>query len=966
MKKLVRLVVIAFVFLLAVFIGWFNYAQEETSTTLLQWTTLNITIKNLAWDSVSSSNANDFKVKYFKEAEYLTTEYETWIISEDWEIPIYAWFDTWDETIYYYTTANTIYMNAASNSMFYNFQNIKEIDLAKFDTSKVTSMKSMFFGCKKLEKLDLSNFKTNKVTNMQTMFNECRELTGLDLSTFDTRNVKRMKKMFYNTYNLEKIYVSEFFDVSNLISGDEGSTSMFEGANVLEWWKWTKVSDKWVYDATYARIDEGPDSANPWYFTEKTIEESILLPWKEINKIIKDLADPSWTHTYLSRDGKIKSIKHTNIETLPSTGYAIVTMRGVENPVYARYDNDTIYYCSESDTIYMNPDSSYMFAYLTGLKEIDLSSFVTSGVTSMESMFNACQSLETLDLSNFDTSNVTNMHAMFNACHKLTELDLSTFDTSNVTTMESMFSECYSWEELDLSTFDTSNVTNMHAMFNGCHSLTELDLRNFDTSNVTTMQTMFYNCKGLTTLDLSSFNTENVTNMEKMFDGKTVNNSNKLTTLDLSSFNTENVTNMEWMFDNLPNLTTVYVSGSFSIDALDVNSMFLGDAKLVWWNGTKFINLEVVDKTYAKIDSETQSWYFTDVGNITVKYINIDNGNETVQYTTGMSKWSIITWLTQNEIEQKTWNSLGYYIDSWMTDVFDFSQPIMKYTEIYTQREANQYTITFILWNGDADIVITQNYESNIVAPANPTREWYDFVWWDSEIPASMPAENLTITAKWEAKKSWNWWSWWWRHNNSDNESAWNKENDIQELDTITDDNTEKDNETQKQDNTQSVHEWSYQNWLTQYVNEKDARFWDYLTRSEMAKLSSIFATKMLWKTPDKSKEDFCSQYVDLSKLNTEMKSYVIESCELWYMWYQFNWIDALAKFRPYSPVTLAEASVIVSRMLRWNQNVIDETQWYQGHLYAAYNHELIDDIRNPFRNITRWETFEMFYKSLK
>jgi hypothetical protein len=234
-----------------------------------------------------------------------------------------------------------------------------------------------------------------------------------------------------------------------------------------------------------------------------------------------------------------------------------------------------------------------------------------------------------------------------------------------------------------------------------------------------------------------------------------------------------------------------------------------------------------------------------------------------------------------------------------------------------------------------------------------------------------MPASDLIITAKWEEEKQswgWNswWYSWWWGHrDNSDQGLLWDeeKEKNTQEQEPTDNQNNTK---TQTQDNVQSVQEWSYKNWLTKYSNVADARLWDSLTRSEMAKLSSIFATKVLWKMPDESKQNFCSQFADLWKLNTEMKSYVIESCELWYMWYQSNGIDALVKFRPYSPVTVAEASVIVSRMLRWNQNAADGNEWYKWHLYAAYNHGLIDDIRNPFRNITRWEAFEMFYRTSK
>ena len=70
--------------------------------------------------------------------------------------------------------------------------------------------------------------------------------------------------------------------------------------------------------------------------------------------------------------------------------------------------------------------------------------------------------------------------------------------------------------------------------------------------------------------------------------------------------------------------------------------------------------------------------------------------------------------------------------------------------EYWAKWEINQYTITVKPENGKADITITQDYGTNITAPADPTREGYAFIGWDREIPTTMPAENITLKARWK------------------------------------------------------------------------------------------------------------------------------------------------------------------------------------------------------------------------
>ena len=73
--------------------------------------------------------------------------------------------------------------------------------------------------------------------------------------------------------------------------------------------------------------------------------------------------------------------------------------------------------------------------------------------------------------------------------------------------------------------------------------------------------------------------------------------------------------------------------------------------------------------------------------------------------------------------------------------------------EYWAKWEINQYTITFDTAGGSTVASITQDYGTAITAPADPTREGYTFIGWDREIPETMPAENMTVTAQWEINR---------------------------------------------------------------------------------------------------------------------------------------------------------------------------------------------------------------------
>lgn len=69
---------------------------------------------------------------------------------------------------------------------------------------------------------------------------------------------------------------------------------------------------------------------------------------------------------------------------------------------------------------------------------------------------------------------------------------------------------------------------------------------------------------------------------------------------------------------------------------------------------------------------------------------------------------------------------------------------------LYAKWAANTYTITFDTAGGSEIAPITQDYGTVITAPEAPEREGYTFIGWDREIPKTMPAENITLKARWK------------------------------------------------------------------------------------------------------------------------------------------------------------------------------------------------------------------------
>ena len=397
--------------------------------------------------------------------------------------PIYAWFN--DGTIYIYTEANKIIMDADSSSMFREIQSIDALDLSYFDTSEVMNMGNMFWGCNSLEHLDVSNFNTSNVTNMSWMFGYLNAISNLDVSNFDTSKVTDMAGMFYSNTALVSLNVSHF--------------------NTL---KVTDMNHMFHDNSILVSLD-----LNSFDTSNVTNMSHMLNGMKKIE--ILDLSGFSTSNVTIMSSmfnncNSLTNLDVSNFDTSSVTkmDYMFGSCYGLTSLDLGNFDTSNV------------TDMSHMFYSSQEIKKLDLSSFDTSKVTDMTMMFSGLKKITSLNLSNFNTSNVTSMYAMFYYNNNLTDLNISSFDTSKVENMQSMFHSCYNLTSLDLSSFDTSNVTNMWAMFYAMWNIRELDLSSFDTLKVENMRSMFQSDGGITTIYVSNkWSTSSVTNSYSMFNG---------------------------------------------------------------------------------------------------------------------------------------------------------------------------------------------------------------------------------------------------------------------------------------------------------------------------------------------------------------------------------------------------------------------------------------------------------------
>ena len=519
----------------------------------------------------------------------------------------------------------------------------------------------------------------------------------------------------------------------------------------------TATKDGARFNGWYTEIDGGTQitrntipSDNVTYYAHWITSYTMFDTGPNVNAKIKTLAGNTLTTAYPTSENDSYVTAFSRSDTAPSDGIVtdIISSEGL-TPIYAWFDNGTLYYYTEAEDVFLNQDSSSMFSNLTSLEDLDLSELHGNDLTAISAMFNGCNSLTDIDVSGLDISHVTNLSGVFAGCNNLTSLDLSTWDTGSATDISGMFNGCSSLTSLDINHFDTSKLGIMSGTFLGCSSLTSLDLSDWDTSNITILSGSFSGCSGLTTLDLSTWNTSNVTSFGGMFGGCTGLTTLKLNNWDFRKFNvsalmqqmsigtcsslrtlevknTKYGTTMNQAFVSLSQIQNISLEGSYVSDATDMYNLFAGCTSLTTldlssWNTSKVTNMSSMFAGCSNLTTITVGDGFV-VGQV-YSHNNMFGGTTSIVGGRG-------TTYDNNHID-KTYARYDKGV---------------RGPGYFNKADEDTVTITFNPNGGTVSPTTKPGYTNDVIGSLPiPTRDGYGFEGWYTELEGGIKIDESTL-----------------------------------------------------------------------------------------------------------------------------------------------------------------------------------------------------------------------------
>ena len=433
------------------------------------------------------------------------------------------------------------------------------------NTASLTDVNNMFAGCVNLTGVDVSGLNTENVENMSTMFSGCSSLQSVDLSTFDTKKLTNAQAIFSGCSSLQTVDLSNWDFSSATNTGVLGNA--FGGASNLK----NIIAKNWNHlPETFSNGFSRTMSCSA------NLDNIDVTGWDLTG--VKDI-------TGLFADSRTKQI--TGINTWTNTG----SLENLSQLFYSCYNLQAVdisgLQTSHVTSMYQMFNSCSALETITGLNTLN-----TESCTDMSYMFAYCSRLREVDVSNFDTANVVNMYDMFYYCSALTSLDVSGFNTAKVTNMSYIFGSCTNLQNLNASNFDFSGyagTTNYPTnMFSGSNALVNVTLKNWSHLPTNTYFTLYNeglnNASNLSVLDVEGWDVAGRQSMENMFRELKMYTINGLNTWT----HTEDIRNMYYMFYYCQRLTSLDLSGFDTSNVTNFGYMCYGDIALQMLNLSNF------------------------------------------------------------------------------------------------------------------------------------------------------------------------------------------------------------------------------------------------------------------------------------------------------------------------------------------------------------------------------------------
>jgi len=136
-------------------------------------------------------------------------------------------------------------------------------------------------------------------------------------------------------------------------------------------------------------------------------------------------------------------------------------------------------------------------------EKIQIKITFNESLTTLDFMFEGCDSLIKIDFTGLNSPNVTSMIYTFTNCEQLQTVDFTYFQSSNIEKMDFLFSGCSNLVNINgFENLNTSSLIKTAGMFLGCTSLISLNLSSLNFNNISEQNGMFVNNPSLESIDL--------------------------------------------------------------------------------------------------------------------------------------------------------------------------------------------------------------------------------------------------------------------------------------------------------------------------------------------------------------------------------------------------------------------------------------------------------------------------------